>query len=224
MNIHITICAASQANEINLYDHLSSFEYQRALTISNEIARSTYIKSRAFLRHVLSDELSVDPRNINVERSIYGKPYIPGGPSFNLSHSGSHLAIAICEKEPIGFDIEQLDTKLDFSRLTESCFSTHELRQLNSMTHSNRRSAFFIGWTRKEAILKGLGTGFCIAPSDFDVSLDKSERLPLLKSRTEQLITKKWQLIDIPVFQNAFSAIAVQSCQSIRLFYKTIEF
>lgn len=65
-----------------------------------------------------------------------GKPCLPGGPRFSISHSGSHVAVALCADADLGFDLEQLDAgagepAADRSRLAR--------------------------WTATEAVLKAVG-------------------------------------------------------------------
>jgi phosphopantetheinyl transferase len=67
-----------------------------------------------------------------------GKPCLPGGPRFSISHSGSHVGVALCADGDLGFDLEQLDARAskpaaDRSRLAR--------------------------WTATEAVLKAAGRG-----------------------------------------------------------------
>lgn len=45
------------------------------------------------------------PEGKEIKKGPFGKPYLKGGPFFNLSHSGGFLALAIGEQE-LGLDLE----------------------------------------------------------------------------------------------------------------------
>ena len=75
-----------------------------------------------------------------------GKPSVPGGREFSLSHSGTLALIALADV-PVGADIQQLRP------VTQAARS-------RVLTPGEREEGdFFALWTRKEAALKCLGTG-----------------------------------------------------------------
>jgi 4'-phosphopantetheinyl transferase len=59
----------------------------------------------------------------------------------------------------VGVDIERIDPDADVVRLARRFFPTDEADELASLPSSERHEAFFRAWTRKEAILKGVGGG-----------------------------------------------------------------
>jgi 4'-phosphopantetheinyl transferase len=97
-----------------------------------------------------------------------GKPFYPGGKKFNISHSGSFVAVAFSDNE-IGLDIEictdfDITTVIDYLHVKEKKFIADS---------NNPCDAFFTVWTRKEAYLKAKGIGIveglnhenCLEPS-----------------------------------------------------------
>jgi len=76
---------------------------QIALPADRAAARQTEHRAgRQLLCHVLNcqeDDILLHPG---------GKPYLPGGPHFSLSHSGGIVLLAVCEKSPVGCDVEPL--------------------------------------------------------------------------------------------------------------------
>jgi len=84
-----------------------------------------------------------------------GKPYVPSGACFNLSHSGDIAALGISDS-PIGIDIEQWRAA-DYLRLGKRIFHPHELECFKNT--GGDEAAFFQLWTAKESYLKALGCG-----------------------------------------------------------------
>ena len=105
-----------------------------------------------------------------------GKPYIPGGPEFSLSHSGTLAVIALADV-PVGADAEKDRPVGDAVRL----------RALTGAERADSRDFLFF-WTRKEAALKCLGTGVHRALRSLDVRADSAE----LDGRTIFLHTARY--------------------------------
>lgn len=84
----------------------------------------------------------------------HGKPFIPNGPYFSISHCPKGLAVAI-HSAPIGIDIEA-PRRLDMD-LMHRIMSPHEQQLI--LSDSLPEMKFAELWTRKEAYLKYLGTG-----------------------------------------------------------------
>ena len=85
----------------------------------------------------------------------HGKPFLPGGPNFSISHCKEGIAVAVDEK-PIGIDIEVI-RHADES-LIERVMNNEERRQIAS-AKANADALFTRLWTQKEAVLKMEGTG-----------------------------------------------------------------
>ena len=92
-----------------------------------------------------------------------GKPYIPGGPEFSLSHSGALAVIALADV-PVGADAEK----------DRPVGEAVRLRALTGAERADSRDFLFF-WTRKEAALKCLGTGVDRALDLLDVRADSAE-------------------------------------------------
>lgn len=105
-----------------------------------------------------------------------GKPYIPGGPEFSLSHSGALAVIALADV-PVGADAEK----------DRPVGEAVRLRALTGAERADSRDFLFF-WTRKEAALKCLGTGVDRAPGSLDVRADSAE----LDGRTIFLHTARY--------------------------------
>ena len=105
-----------------------------------------------------------------------GKPYIPGGPEFSLSHSGTLAVIALADV-PVGADAEK----------DRPVGEAVRLRALTGAERADSRDFLFF-WTRKEAALKCLGTGVDRSLDSLDVRADSAE----LDGRTIFLHTARY--------------------------------
>lgn len=89
-------------------------------------------------------------------KNQWGKPALPGGPCFSLSHSGHYAALAVAE-ENLGVDIEPVDRP--FRRLSRQLFQEREFQWLAEEPTAER---FYTLWTRLEALAKADGRGLLI--------------------------------------------------------------
>lgn len=117
--------------------------------------------------------LLIDKYVLNGHKDAYfvhsdGKPYTTNGLFFNVSHSGNYVVLAVSDKE-IGCDIQKCDEK-NYQRVAKFVFHKNEIELLNST--DDKLTTFFEIWTKKEAYLKLLGTGFQRKATDIDLSQD----------------------------------------------------
>lgn len=92
----------------------------------------------------------------------YGKPYIPGGAEFNVSHGGNWAVLA-SDRQLIGVDIEPINpANLDVAKRV---FTPNE----RSWMDQDPLVRFHILWTIKESIMKAAGLGLQLDPAQFDV-------------------------------------------------------
>lgn len=124
-------------------------------------AAERYVVTRSLVRAVLSDRLSLSPREIRVKRTDTGKPVLTEGLHFNVSHSGDLILMAISDDRAVGVDIERkrdvqrVDALLGrwLSNEEQSAFSNLRARGVSPS------DAFLRLWSLKEARLKALGVG-----------------------------------------------------------------
>ena len=109
---------------------------------------------------------------IRFQYGRWGKPRLDGNTEdlrFNVAHAGGRAIIAVCRHFDVGADLEPLRTVRDRDRVAQLVFSDAELHQLAQSDDKDR--LFLSGWTRKEAYIKALGTGFSEPVRRFSVSL-----------------------------------------------------
>ncbi|HEY9002400.1 MAG TPA: 4'-phosphopantetheinyl transferase superfamily protein [Mucilaginibacter sp.] len=96
----------------------------------------------------------------------YRRPCFDCRPDFNIAHSGHIVICAMTDEGQIGVDIEQIK-QLDFADFTDF-FTGNEWHYIND--HANKFDGFYNFWTRKEAVLKAIGSGFHTPLNSVDVS------------------------------------------------------
>lgn len=124
--------------------------------------KEDYLRSVAaslLINAVLFDGLPAPAPSIGT----HGKPYFPGSPDFNLSHSGDFAVLAAASM-PVGIDIEQISEE-DYLSVGRAFLCEYEYRLLEQTT--DKCTLFYELWTRKESYLKMTGTGLLQDPKSF---------------------------------------------------------
>lgn len=137
--------------------------------------RARFIVSHAALRMVLGRARGCAPSDIRLNADAAGKPGlaepIGSGLEFNLSHSGARALIGLAGTAAIGVDIEQIRSLPDAVRIAQMHFAPDEAAALARQPLDAIVPIFFGLWTRKEAVVKALGTGLSLPLNRFSVTL-----------------------------------------------------
>lgn len=152
---------------------LSVEELERAKRILSPKAQSTFLHSRYYLRKVLSLRLSRPPKEIRLFNSQKGKPYLSSPTEkvfFNISHSGSFLAIALSDDYEVGIDIEKIDSSRPIQNLAKKILHRKELEKFSDLDQTEKVHYFYQRWTAKESFSKCLGLGLSLNFSTLDLS------------------------------------------------------
>lgn len=93
-------------------------------------------------------------------RTPLGKPYIDGKSIFiGVTHTDDTLLVAVSRKQNFGIDAEASERHIERPRkLAEKYFSQSEFDYISKNNYSDK--SFLEIWTKKEAYVKYLGTGF----------------------------------------------------------------
>ncbi|MFD8720579.1 MULTISPECIES: 4'-phosphopantetheinyl transferase family protein [Streptomyces] len=150
-------------------------ERRRAAAYRRQEDRQMYAAAHVGLRRVLSVYTGVAPQRLPLGREWceeceerHGRPVLvdlPGAPEFSLSHSHGLAMVAIARTR-VGVDVQVLPSP----STVEACLSSlhpAEQQEITRLSEDRRQMAFARLWSRKEAYLKGLGTGLARA-ADID--------------------------------------------------------
>jgi 4'-phosphopantetheinyl transferase len=142
--------------EPGLADRLSDERRKKLERIRSEQGRLYALAAGLFLKHLAG--------GAEIRYGEWGKPFIPGGVQFNLSHSG-HFACCAAAPSPVGVDIERWKER-DFAALARRFFHPDEQA---AFFHNPGARTFCGIWTLKESYLKMTGAGFSTPPESFCV-------------------------------------------------------
>lgn len=118
-----------------------------------------HIIGRGLVRIVLGSLCDTDPAAIRLQATPAGKPFLQGGPSFSIAHSGPVVLLAFAGEGRLGVDVEAIRPLRDLLALARTSFNPDEYAAIAGLPAAARLRPFFRTWTRKEAMLKALGTG-----------------------------------------------------------------
>jgi 4'-phosphopantetheinyl transferase len=149
-------------------------EQQRADGYRHPRDRDRFLTARGWLRHLLAGQLHCDPGAVRLETGADGKPMLAGSAlRFNASRSADVALYATSWTMEVGVDIEAIRSTVDSEALATRFFTTDEQSALASLPPEQRLKATFWCWTRKEAYVKGVGTGLTIPINTIEVGVDR---------------------------------------------------
>jgi 4'-phosphopantetheinyl transferase len=157
-----------------------------------------YLQSHAALQQVLASATSNRPGGVHAQVGPHGKPYFKQGPAHNMSRRDGWAAYVVGRTRPrgaavldgqgavgeLGIDIEPLREVDDHEALAQAHFTRKELSGLTreprpptqAGTHARALQDFLCGWTRKEAVIKAIGSGLSVEPCTFETGLTHEPR------------------------------------------------
>ena len=189
---------------------LSADELARAARLHFPRDRVRFIAAHGIVRHILSGYLNAAPGGLAFATNEYGKPALAGNwggaLSFNLSHSGELVLLALTRGREVGVDVEQFLPARADSAIAENYFSPSEFARLRGLPVGLRPRAFFNCWTRKEAYIKARGMGLAIPLDSFDVSLAPDEPAALLRT-PDSGDAETWQLRQLELGERYVGAL-----------------
>lgn len=144
-------------------------ELARARRMTSPGARRQFVAGRLALRSVLASVTGTAPKRIRFRYQEHGKPFLPGGPSFSVSHSGDRVLVAVAAQGRIGVDIEAVRRVRRMAAVVRRRFAPEEAAWWAGQAKAARRGAFFRIWARKEAFAKAVGGGLTVPFRSFSV-------------------------------------------------------
>jgi len=146
------------APDARFAEFLPAVELARWEKISHPESRANFATSQGGLRVIVGAYLNLDPRKVRLERAPHGKPYVQGGPEFNLSHSGGRI-LAVFANMPVGFDVENGERRVRAEELSRRYFFAEEHERIRRQKPEEKAECFLRHWVCKESSVKLTGEG-----------------------------------------------------------------
>jgi 4'-phosphopantetheinyl transferase len=196
-----------------LWRILTEEERSRAQRFRLEKHQRRFILRHGMLREILGRYLEMAPEEVRLRNGPGGKPAVAGEDPmirFNLSDSGGYALYAVARGREVGVDVEVIRSKPKAAALMNRFFSANEKAAFQKLGADEQVSAFFAGWTRKEAYVKAIGKGLRFSLDRFDVSLKSGDQNALLNVAGAFKETSRWLLRDIDLGPDFRAALAVE--------------
>jgi 4'-phosphopantetheinyl transferase len=186
---------------------LDEAQYLRATKLRQPADRFGYIAAHLLLGQLLSRRLGLEPRQITYRCAPchscggpHGRPELDGPARwlhFSIARSRGMVLIGLAPA-PVGVDIEALPQR-ELAGDVVALLHPAERREIRSAPRSQQTAAFARAWTRKEAYLKGTGTG-----------ITQDLAAVYLGAQEDPAEPPGWAVIDVPVVAGYAAAAAIE--------------
>lgn len=166
--------------------------------------------AHGLLRELLSSYLGVPPGEIVFARDGHGKPHIASPATeieFNLSHSGA-VAAAVVTTKGVGIDLEFV-RELDNPAEIEGALALGEQQALAAFAERARLEAFYRCWTRKEALIKAIGSGLGTPLESFEVPVTSEAEANVTLDLPAIQSPRVWRVVSFEPRPEFVGAVAI---------------
>ncbi len=146
---------------------LSTERQQKIEALRTQTGRLHSLGAWTLLDRLLSDDMGVRERELEIAIGTHRKPYVVGRTDiqFNLSHSGDYV-LAVLAPVEIGCDIQRVEENERQEQIAARFFTAEEQEAYASGV------GFYRIWARKESWIKCDGSGMTQDLRDFSVVAD----------------------------------------------------
>jgi 4'-phosphopantetheinyl transferase len=193
---------------------LDDVEQDRFGAYRQDADKRRFLTGRVLAKTVTAERLGIPLESVKFDATCddcgkpHGRPRIPGADlTLSISHSGDLIGLAATPAVPVGLDVETANRKAD-EGLIEYALSPAESEHLTGLSGEEKARAFFVYWTRKEAVMKATGKGLKIPLQSITFSrYDEPARL--ITSGDPALDPARTSLADLKAADGYRAAIAV---------------
>ena len=226
MHVYIIRVASYSQRIADLVECLSLEERMRARYFFREDDRRRFLLGRAMVRRLCANRLGVEAAAIILGQATTGKPYIASPldaqdqhVEFNVAHSGDCVIIALSKGQPVGVDVELLESSrfASFDTISLLAFSEAERAALSAAVQDQLAATFYRIWVRKEAVIKAEGCGIGGPLQSFSVARKHAGQLKWIDIVYFTASGRIWKVEEFTPAANHFAALAVPRDSSVRL-------
>lgn len=193
------------------------------------------IVSRGLLRHILAEELRVEPRQVALANNREGKPELQGrqkvenGLSFSVSHSLGMIVFAVSSADSIGVDIEVKREKESLSRCIFPDFMDSVGAKVQSAFEGSIQD--MVRWTVYEAYMKFCNEKIAFQYRDGAILLGapvlpprrhpRQKNLVILEMEEKAICSVILEHPALPVFQVSLEKGRLQKTGPLKIEYRS---
>jgi 4'-phosphopantetheinyl transferase len=193
-------------------------ELGRYSAFRRPIDQRRFLTGRVLAKTLVGDRLGLAPGSVSFDATCAdcGKPHGPpriDGVGLSISHSGERVGVALTGGAAVGLDVETATRRAEDS-LIRYALNPVELATLDGLSAQERADAFFVYWTRKEALMKATGRGLRISLESLTLSgHDAAPRL--VASTSAELAPDTARLADLDAGEGYRAAVAVLGSEDL---------
>jgi 4'-phosphopantetheinyl transferase len=116
----------------------------------------------------------------------------------------------VTRNQRIGIDIEQIHDIAEMNQIASRFFSRREYELLCSRSEIMKQKMFFEFWTRKEALIKAIGTGLYLSLPEFDATAIPDEPIRFVRIKNAFGEGCQWAICDMKHFLGFIGAVALE--------------
>lgn len=190
---------------------LAADERERAARFHFPEHRERFIAGRGLLRELLGQILDRPAAALRFIQGPHGKPLLAGEDAaaelcFNLSHAGDQVLYAVARRA-VGVDLEIVERTVNYSGVAERICTPREWVAFQALPAERARAAFFVCWTRKEAVAKALGAGLASGLQTLDACF-REDGGPDGRVRLRDGQGREWSVLSLPLGSGWSGALA----------------
>lgn len=202
---------------------LSPDERQRAGAYRQDKHRNQFVARRSVLRWLIGGYLAREPESLRFGVTRFGKPALKGRDAarlaFSVSRTDGLAAFAFAWDCRVGVDVERRIDGLDIAGIGRGIFSRLEERTLGAARDDPSARVLRV-WTRKEALLKALGTGLAGKPDTYTTENDSRHGEDRWRASHHGVPLSGWTCVDLVAGPQILGALAVSlddACVTLQL-------
>ncbi|MFS4481476.1 4'-phosphopantetheinyl transferase family protein [Hyunsoonleella sp. 2307UL5-6] len=223
-SIHVWLVTLNTLrNKIQFFKEiLSKEELIKASKFRFDKDRQQFIITRGVLRYLSGNYLKINPKDVNLIYSEFGKPYFDMDTTlkFNVSHAEDLAVIGFVNNYDFGIDVEYTKRTFDILDIVDNYFSKHEIKALKKIAKPLQTEAFYRGWTRKEAFVKAKSKGLSFPLDSFSISIETDENAELYETIWDENEKDLWRIIPFQTTKGYKAAFAVKGTISSVKYFK----
>ncbi|EIF00562.1 4'-phosphopantetheinyl transferase family protein [Saccharomonospora glauca] len=198
---------------------LDSAERQRYEAYRRPEDQRRFLTGRVLAKTVAASRLDRRPEEIRFDATCedcgkqHGPVRVPGAAlQLSISHAGDRVGVAATSGAPVGLDVEATRRDADDSLISYALTETEQASLPSDP--KGRAQAFFVFWTRKEALMKATGRGLRIPLRSLTLS-GADEPARLLAAQDGSLSPATTRMTDLDPGHGYRAAVAVITSEEI---------